>query len=238
MRTNMRNVFFILSALFLQLSVFAGTTYIDGVGAADSGGGSETISFRAQDSNTAASEEVTVTRPTGTTDGDILVAMVINDSTGEVTADTGTWTEISNVGTGMNMSIFYKEASSEPASHTFTTNGAADATAIVAAFSKTGGTWDLQDNANSNLASGNSLTTGSVTATDNSMLICAWSNDDNEAVSSPPSGMTLIANQNGGSVSVDGYYESRSSGAVTKSLTYSGGGEELRSIAIVLDLVP
>lgn len=36
----MRNVFFTLIALFLQLSLFAGTTYIDGVGTVDSGGGS------------------------------------------------------------------------------------------------------------------------------------------------------------------------------------------------------
>ena len=179
--------------------------------------------------------------PTNTVDGDIMIATVVDDLQQNVTAPGG-WTLIVRAGSGWpipTLSTFYRIASSDSGPYAFTGTDAniRSVGATVSTFQKTSGTWDVEDNAVSEEADASTITTSSVTATNNSMLICTFGSDGNTTVSSAPASMTLSKTQTCASVANNTYYESRSSGAVTKSLTYSFS-EELVSVAIVLDLVP
>ena len=82
------------------------------------------------------------------------------------------------------------------------------------------------------------ITTASVTATDNSMLFVAYGSDDTSggSISTAPADMTQIAGILVETAIVTTYYQARSAGAVTKSITFSDIGN-LTAIAVVIDLV-
>lgn len=71
---------------------------------------------------TTASTSLTISKPTGTVQGDLMVAFMANDSgaTQTWTGDTG-WTEIADEGSGAGLRLAYKVAgASEGSSYTFT----------------------------------------------------------------------------------------------------------------------
>jgi Tfp pilus assembly protein PilV len=81
-----------------------------------------TIAFRsAASAVTAGGTSVTVTTPSGTTSGDVLLAAIMIDSNGSIPTPSG-WTLIRTdaANTTVRLGLFYKVAgSSEPASYTF-----------------------------------------------------------------------------------------------------------------------
>ena len=78
-----------------------------------------------QNITTTGATTITVTKPTGTVDGDLLILQLVqNTLTQTVTRDLQDWKEIPNTNliTGSRFTaLYYKYASSEPASYTFTT---------------------------------------------------------------------------------------------------------------------
>lgn len=90
-------------------------------------------------SNTVTTTSVTVSMPAGTTDGDLLVAVVNALGTPTITAPAG-WTLVETVDAGSTMrsAVYHKTASSEPASWTWTLSPAARRWGYVAAYTS----WD------------------------------------------------------------------------------------------------
>ena len=204
--------------------------------------GSDTVSFRSYDANDngGAATTVVVTKPSGTVEGDIMIAFITADIDNTITPPDG-WAQIDTAlyTTTLESWAYYKIAgASEGADYTWT--GTSDnLIGHILTFSKTGGTWadpsgaGLHSSATANAAE---ITTGSVTALAGSFLVCGFSNEGSGTVSTPPADMTLtetIAMVAALSQAV--YYESRSAGAVTKTITWAAS-EQLSAIAVVVGL--
>ena len=196
-----------------------------------------TIAFVNYTSATAGATGVlTISTPTDTAEGDILIASVVADIVGAVSSPN--WDTVVTVNTDgdITTAMLYKVAgSSEPASYDFTMTGASYPSGVIMTFEKGAGDddWDIATASSNTEISANTITTTSVTATDNSTLVCSFGNDDNESVTSAPADMTgYVAMSAGTTLAM--YYEARSAGAITKSLTYGGGAEELSALALVL----
>lgn len=132
------------------------------------------VAVRSVSSNSANANTVTVTKPSGTADGDYLVA-TCGTRNGTCSAPAG-WTSVGEVTYDTNRStIFYRIASSEGASYIFTNNGGASGiavgiTAITGAATGTAPTYAGQANASSSTA-----TAPTITPAANSliMLVCS-----------------------------------------------------------------
>lgn len=197
------------------------------------------IIHRNSQQNSASIQKVIVTKPTGTTEGDFLVCIFSSDSSGGSPRvdDNAGWINIwGDNGTSHSLAILYKIATdSEPSEYIFNFQAGAVVAVLSAFFNSSGiGTWAIEDEAESRVSSGNTITSASVTAVNESMLIIGYSNDDAQTVTSAPPNMSEAGEINISSVSCASYYESRSSGAVTKELTWDGFAEELLSNSIVI----
>lgn len=74
----------------------------------------------AQTANTVAGATLAISKPPGTVDGDIMVAVMAAGTGGTTwTGDTG-WTEVFDIGVSPRLRIAYKVAASEGSSYTFT----------------------------------------------------------------------------------------------------------------------
>lgn len=84
------------------------------------------IAIASTSTNTANATSVTITKPTGVTDGDLMVAQIVAGSS-SVTVDTlSGWTKIQDghpASAGPFMASFYKVASSEGSDYTFSITG-------------------------------------------------------------------------------------------------------------------
>jgi len=69
--------------------------------------------------NPSAGTTLVINKPTGTVDGDLMVAVMAADGSTSWSGDTG-WTEAADQGTNPSIRIAYKIAASEGASYTFT----------------------------------------------------------------------------------------------------------------------
>jgi hypothetical protein len=193
-----------------------------------------TLTYRSMsESDTPATS---IDKPLNCADGDIMVAAVISD-TAEAQTMTG-WTGITAVDSSSSrLTVAYKVASSEGASYQFT-SATADDSAFIACFTKSGGTWHIEayNSGAITTSTGQAVSTGEVTATSsNSMLIVAIGNDDLHAVTTAPADMTLISDLLIGSRGLAGYYEARSSGAVTKtSVSAEDTPNDLSAIGVVI----
>ena len=85
----------------------------------------EFVASASTQTTTASTSTVVINKPTGTVDGDLMVAVMATGSTTRTwTGDTG-WTEAADQGAQPNLRIAYKLAgASEPASYTFTIDSA------------------------------------------------------------------------------------------------------------------
>jgi hypothetical protein len=200
------------------------------------------ITFRGKANNKSNSATtLTITKPAGVVDGDILIALTSCDANGRShTADTGTWTPFA---AGAAQSTFetvawWREASSEPSSWDFSISGAADdfGVSVGVFYNDTGiGTWTMEDEQFSRTSSGNSTTTTAITGVADSLYYLGAANDDNEDVTTEPTGPTKI-HEIGGSGAPDGtiasialatYYEFVGSGSITDTVGWGGSAEEL-----------
>jgi hypothetical protein len=149
---------------------------------------------------------VTVTKPTGTVDGDLLYAVCYGIATGLPTwsAPAG-WSSIDSVaqGTSTNTANFYKVASGEGASFVFTfSNAISQAVAIVSSFiPSAGAVLDAHSSAN-NASSTNFCAPGVTTATDHELLIYSGG-DSASATITAPTGFTKPTNGEKAQNSVD-----------------------------------
>jgi hypothetical protein len=132
---------------------------------------------------------LTVGKPTGVLDGDILFAFM-NGTNGDFTwtGDSG-WTESIDQGVLPSFRVAYKVASSEGASYNFTVSGSAVTRGIIIAFRAAA----LDIIGDLSAVSHPTVTAASITVTDdNSILMACFSTSGGEPVPSAPAGMTGI----------------------------------------------
>jgi hypothetical protein len=179
--------------------------------------------FRAVASNslsgtTTGNKTLTINKPAGTVDGDVMLAIVANVSgvTAAITAPAG-WTSLGAFTvTETKTEAFRKVAASEGASYAFTVGGgdAHIAAGIIASFSGVTLTPSpiAADAEQSNTTASTSADAPSVTApTANEILVCMYSTSGIEGTgfvtSTPPSGMTERADVGRVQLTSDGYFE-------------------------------
>lgn len=133
------------------------------------------IAFRQKaESGPAVAANITISKPTGTVDNDIMIAGVAVEDDVAITAPAG-WNSIGSVdhtGQPFDLYVYWKRASSEGASYQWT-HSSAGRSGFIASYSGCITSGDPQDaTATTNQGTGTSLTaTGLTTATANSMLI-------------------------------------------------------------------
>lgn len=229
----------VVGLLFAAASAFAGQGMGPGPGVKGYASGVSTISYgsyaSAQNLTTA---DLVINKPTGTVEGNLLIVTIIDDtgSTPAITLPDG-WTLLNDLLAASSLTtVAYKVAgASEGDTYTFTNTNTYKA-GIISRFTKSGGTWDIE--ASSEIEATGDVTTASVTATDNSMLVlCFGSDDAGTFTAGYPADMTLIKQESPGSAEAAMWYEARSAGAVQKVIDMVGGGDNV-GIAVVVDLVP
>jgi hypothetical protein len=120
-------------------------------------------SFRSANTNTSATTSVSVTKPTGVIDGDLLIGVVaVRSTTGSPATPSG-WNLLDTTSVGNDKCYsFYKVASGEGASQAFTCTGATTMTASVMAYKDAHPTLPIDAHASAS----NSVSVTTVTAPD------------------------------------------------------------------------
>lgn len=128
-----------------------------------------------------SSTSISISKPTGTVDGDLMVAYVLGATRADITASPSGWSELTAY-SGNSPSIWTKVASSEGSSYSWDVSG--NNAGVIMTFRNaavdTYGTWATDE------------TGTSITASESGLLLCAGSNTS-PSVTTPPSGLTLIA---------------------------------------------
>lgn len=165
-----------------------------------------TVTFRAAASNNANTSSLSVNRPTGTVDGDVLIAVVAWWI--ETLTPPSGWTQIGSTqtwnisGEDVFVRAYYRVASSEPTSYAWGLSGTNDIAVSIATYYNvnTGSVVDVQ--AGQTNAANTSMTAPSVSpTTDADMLLFlggAGSDSAGSATATPPSGMTERADATAG----------------------------------------
>lgn len=185
--------------------------------------------------NTVAGATLTIPKPEGTIDGDLMIAVVAANTAGTTwTGDTG-WTELYDQGTNPRLRIAYKIATvSEGASYTFTQ---AVATGILGGTILTyrNSIFDVIGSGATSSGS-NPITAPSVSVAGGVLLACYAQSGTTTTAFTTPSGMTPVVNNlTGPNFAV--FSESRVAGATgTRSSTPSGSAAP--SAGILLSIKP
>ena len=187
------------------------------------------MNYAAQASATPTSgTTVVVSKPAGTIDGDVLVAMVsIRASSPSITPPSG-WTLVGSVAgtsSGTVTGVWTRVASSEPASYTWTSsNTITDAVGLILRYTPAAPTTapgSVDATAQGSLVS--PAVAPSVSATgNNDRLICLFSTGS--TVGSTPSGMTQRAAIDNGLSGAWAYDELLTAIGATGTRTWTGSG--------------
>jgi hypothetical protein len=160
-------------------------------------GSAASITFRAFSSTNVSGKTLTILRPTGVVQNDVMVAAIYWDNSRQptITAPAG-WVAIRRDGSTTNeeVALYYRVATAvEPASYSWTASRSIGFTGIIAAYAgaSTTNPIDAQFGLTGNTAS---PVAPSVTAAGvNDLLITVWSAWNNNVTITPPVGMTSRA---------------------------------------------
>ena len=141
--------------------------------------------------NSASTKTNTITKPTGTIDDDVMVAIITCNNSGQTVTPPAGWTSLQKDGTsyGATTEIFWKLASSEGVEYTFTIGTEARNTGVIASFSGCDIADVIDGSTVNNSSSTNQVALGITTGTDNVMLVFLGGLDTSSTRTwTPPSG--------------------------------------------------
>lgn len=179
------------------------------------------------------SVDASISVVSGVQDGDLLLVAHNNDTYTATQSTPSGWEKLDETTGGSNFhgAVYYRVASSEPASYTFSVSMADRHAITMVAFRKSGGTWDVGTyNITDPTTTGTSITATSINGVANGFLYASFFNDGGQAVTTPPSSMTVGYDSytpTSSGCSVATYYESTSATSYSKSVSW--GTEEQRS---------
>lgn len=196
-----------------------------------------TITFVGDSTGAIANDsDIDVFVPAGVSDGDILVMGILDDTDqGQTNLVSQGWTRQDSVSSSSSrLTVAYKIASSEPASYTITTAGGSQKSAIMLCYSKSAGTWAINESVN-NSATGTSVSTSGVTFSQAGNFVVFFGNDDAVDVSTPPSGMTATESVSGSSSRIYGYREAIGSSGDQSATVEVGSSSDISIIGLSLE---
>jgi len=225
----MRNIIVILF-LFVCSCVFGQTQNLYFFGQNQSSAITGEIALRASNTASTTGTTLTLTKPTGTAEGDL---MIVFTGLGENVAQTrpSGWQVLFTPPVSFTMTQlgYYKVATaSEPSSYNFTTAASQDCVGVISTFYSTAGygEWFMgEDNGNVE-SSSNTVSTGNVTSVDNSILISTFSIDGAiSTVLTPPSDMTLIDGLGITGITIYTYYQLTNFETLNKTIVWDNPDE-------------
>ena len=198
------------------------------------------ITYRSKSHDIAEGTSVSPAMPAGTVEGDLMIATVTHDSGASTITPPSGWILIQPLSRGSEQShtrSYYRVAQSgESGPYTFTADLTNSMIAQIVTFYESTGVdvngWTIEDSSYKYQTGSASITSNSVTGVANCLLYLAATDDDNQSVTTPPAGMTLVYEDQGGGNAMANYYEFRGAGAVTKSITWATV-DELHAIAAI-----
>ena len=204
------------------------------LGAKTAGGASPTASLVGITKTAAAGSTLTIAKPSGVIDGDLLVAFMSTGTTNGTWTPPSGWTEILDQSSGgsarPSVAVMYKVAASEGTSYSFVTTGSPVAGLIIAVRSASYGSIG-------SLA----LTTASTSitvhglATSNGVIAFVVSDSGSGSTFTTTSGMTLGDVVDGTSVDQGLFYDLSATGTVADaSFSYNGGAAVMAGVMVAL----
>ena len=219
--------YLILAALLLCLPVRGEAWQVVATGAS-----TPAITYESTTTGMTATTTLTIDTPANTADGDLLIAIINDDSASGITA-TG-WTPITTLGVTSDLAhTYYKIASSEGANQSFAISTAQEACGAIMRMSKTGGEWTI-GTASTDISSPFSVT---AIAAAGSVLVLTAGSDDANSVSTPPADMTEAAWVKAASSRAGIWYQAiTATGDYTKEPSFSGVDQALSLFTVSLSL--
>lgn len=189
----------------------------------------------------ASGGDLSLTKPTGTADGDIVVIVVyFEPDTCAISISTGGWATLSIANTGaFNLKAFWKYASSEPASYTLSNDVAGNQwrTAVGVAYSGGTGSGTLLDVSSTGQADGviaSSQTAPSVTTTGtNRMIVYGYGNFSSTNISTMAGFCTNLRGSFGG-VAIADALQATASATGTSRPNAGPGTEDYAAMHVAL----
>lgn len=136
----------------------------------------------------------TINKPTGTADGDVMVATLVYGGTTTTCTPPAGWTETKRTTFGTRVMVTYqKVASSEGASYTFTLSTAADGAHAISSFRGCDTTTPVYAVGNASYTSTTDIVGPTVTTTQNDDWLIFVAGDNNSNTLGVPAGMTMRA---------------------------------------------
>jgi len=211
------------------------------VSATPAGGGG--IAFRSADSDGVASGNLTINKPTGTVQDDVMIGTIgVRPETVTITPPSG-WTlvrRIDNANANANsLAVYYKVAgASEPASYTWTISTNTGAAGGIQTFSGVDTTNPIDVENGQTTASGLLHATPSVVTTvDNAMLVTSHT-FSSATTWTPPTGMTEGFDVLGGLQATEGNYVLQATAGATGEKTATAAADADVGNAHILALTP
>ncbi|UCE18585.1 MAG: hypothetical protein JSV84_17320, partial [Gemmatimonadota bacterium] len=200
------------------------------------------ITYRDKDSLWSDSANtLSLPMPTGTVEGDLMIATVTHDVGSTTLSAPAGWTLIQPASPGTEecrTRSWYRVAQSgESGPYEFNSDATNSMLAQIVTFYESTDVnvdgWTLEDSSYKYQEGSNSITSTSVTGVANSLLYLAEAEDDNVDVLTAPSGMTMLYEEKSGGNALATYYEFRGAGGVTKDITWDDSADELAAIAAI-----
>lgn len=161
------------------------------------------ITYRSSSTATnAGATTLAITAPSGISDNDVMIAVIcVNVETTAITAPSG-WTLIRSLNTTFTArsSVYYKRASGESGSYTWTFDSSQRSTGAISVFvgvKNYSSPINVESGQMTTGGTGNAVSPTVTTTVPNTMLV--WSGADDSSLSAtwtPPSGMTESADSN------------------------------------------
>ena len=208
----------------------ASTTTPTSTGGAGGAGSGVSPTYVAQSTavQNTASTTITVNVPTGTADGDLLILMVMSSS--------GTWTTPSGwtvwLASANNRAIYYRTASSEPASYTITQGSSTTASACMLAYRNAA--IDVMGTITAGNTSPNTATAITTTANNTIVFDYVASNDASLTFSTPAGYVSLASDSDATSPSYALFYKTQATAGTTGTAATTFASGTARSILFAI----
>lgn len=208
------------------------------------------IAFRSSTTNHtngATDVTITITKPTGTLDNDILIAVISGyiSAAASISAMMNTpsgWTKLTNQDSSNNTTqdvghtIFWKKASSEGASYTFTSSATVIQGGAVMAFSGASGSspFNTFSTATSATTSATTPTAPSITGVNGTMLVAIYSPDNSPTL--PGTLTSAYADTSPSNISIYGGYVAITTGGATGTYAMTGTAGDWVATTLLLQV--
>ena len=182
------------------------------------------ITFRSSEVGSGSAPSVTIDRPSGVVDGDLLIAAIAEDAANvSGTANANGFTCVASLdhgGDSLAGSLWWKIADSEPTTYTFS-GATGEIIGSISAYYETSATSWNNDVSSVSQESGNTHNMPSIDSENDSLLFASFHNDSTSTITTHPESMDALTRAIGASQELAPYYQLITIGqAEAKSITW------------------